>query len=295
MKDIPVPVEALNDVLPGSPWQPEHAARYNALNALLRQEELPRSAGPVSGGNGEILLPVRNITDEVLPGGGAVEISPEPQPEQGVNFRRPVLFGRTVSEETLFWGIATEDIAPGYGGLVQVGGAAVVSGVRGNPDRYVVPKPDGYYHFSSTGRAEVLYRASWVYPDAVVFLGGGGGGAVFNGMFAVTENEDGTVTVSDGMAITTFNDGPRPVPGTTLSTPSRTGLLYVVLNARLASGGRWDFSFSVERSNADHGYIPGEQITWAIARLTTTGTPAYPFAQLWQGGLIDFSSRYYLG
>ena len=27
-----------NDVLPGDPWQPEPAARYNAVNELLRQE-----------------------------------------------------------------------------------------------------------------------------------------------------------------------------------------------------------------------------------------------------------------
>ena len=292
MNDIPVPVEALNDVLPGSPWQPEHAARYNALNALLRQEERSPSAGPVSSGNGEILLPVRNITGEVLPGNKPVEICVDPPSGDGINFRRPILFGRAVSDGSLFWGIATEDIAPGYGGLVQVSGVAVLESVRGTPARYVVPKPDGLYHFSSTGRAEVLYRTDYLtYPTAVVYLGGGAGGSTYNGMFAVTENEDRTVTVGGGLAITTFSEAPKTVEGTTLPAPDRSKLLFLLLNARLESG-TWRFSFSIEESSTVKGYVPGEQICWHIARLTGGD---YSFAQLWQGGVIDFSSRYYLG
>lgn len=292
MKDIPVPLEALNDVLPGSPWQPEPAARYNALNALLRQEETLCSADPVFPRSGEVLLPVRNITGELLPGGGAVEICADPRPGQGIASQRPVLFGRAVTDACLIWGIAAENIAPGHGGLVLVGGAAVVRNVLGTPDRFVAPKPDGKFYFSARGRAEVLYRTAAGNPDAVIFLGGGGASG-YDGMFAVTENGDGTVTVGGGMAITVFGEGPKTVEGTTLPKPSPDGLLLALLNARL-EGTRWNLFFSIGRSMYD-GYIPGEQICWPLAQLTSDGPPAHSFVQLWQGGVIDFSSRYYLG
>lgn len=289
MKDIPVPVEALNDVLPGSPWQPEHAARYNALNALLRQEEFPCSADPAPSRSGETLLPVRNITDEVLPGNKAVEICPDPRPGQGVDFRNPMLFGRAVAEGCRLWGIAMEDIAPGHGGLVQIGGLAVVGMVQGTPDRFIVPKPDGRYYFSNSGRAEVLYRTSDSDPVAVVCLGGGGGSG-FNGMFRVTENFDNTVTVDGGMAIVRFSAGPQSVEGTTLQRPvSPSGKQFVMLNATL-QGESWILSFSIEPA-VDNGYVAGSRICWPIARLTTLNNP---FAQLWQGGMIDFGSRYYV-
>ena len=291
MKDIPVPVEALNDVLPGSPWQPEHAARYNALNALLRQEESASPAESAPSRSGEVLLPVRNITDEVLPGSRAVEICPDPQPGIGINFLRPMLFGRAVTGESQFWGIATEDIAPGHGGLVQVGGAAVIRGVRGTPNRYVVPRSDGDFHFSPGGRAEVLYYVPGGQDQAVIYLGGGGA-AGYTGMFGVTENEDNTVSVGGGTVLTSFNYGFLTIEGTTLQRPVvENQLQYAVLNA-LYTGGGWQLSFSIESGDINRGYIPGENICWHLARLS--GGSRYPFVQLWQGGMIDFSSRYYI-
>ena len=237
-----------------------------------------------------MLLTVRNVGEELLPGGTAVEISPEPRPGEGVSFQRPMLFGRAVAGEECFWGIATEDIAPGHGGLVQVGGIAVIRGVRGTPNRFAAPKPDGYIHFASAGRAEVLYHTSYSSAsDAVIYLGGGAA-AGYGGMFGVTENEDDTVTVGAGMAITAFREGPKFVAETTLRKNASGRLLLVLLNARL-EGGEWDLFLSIGEGLTG-GYIPGRQICWPLARLTSGG---YSFAQLWQGGVIDFSSRYYLG
>ena len=290
MKDIPVPVEALNDVLPGSPWQPEHAARYNALNALLRQEESARSAEPAPYRGSEVLLPVRNITDELLPGSGAVEIRPEPRPGLGIDSLRPMLFGQAVTAECRFWGIATEDISPGHGGLVQIGGAAIIRGVHGTPDRCVIPKPDGYFHFSSGGRAEVLYRTpDSTLPDAIIYLGGGGGG--YTGMFAVTENSDNTVTIGGGMVLVSYNEPLFSMEETTLPRPTYSGLQYVLLNA-VRQNGLWNVYFSVENGNMNRGYVPGERICWHLARLSYGDR--YPFVQLWQGGVIDFTTRYFI-
>lgn len=292
MKDIPVPVEALNDVLPGSPWQPEPAARYNALNALLRQEGSALPAEPAPCRGSEVLLPVCNITDELLPGNKAVEISPDPRPGTGINSLRPMLFGQAVSEECRFWGIATEDIAPGHGGLVQVGGAAVIRSVHGTPDRYIVPKPDGYFHFASTGRAEVIYRtSSSLLPDAMIYLGGGGNEGGYTGMFRVTENGTESVTIGGGMVILSFNEQIISMEGATLSRPGFSGPVYVLLNA-VRTGGTWNTYFSVEGASLSAGYVPGERICWQLARLTYGDR--YPFVQMWQGGVIDFTTRYFL-
>ncbi len=289
MKDIPLPVEALNDVLPGSPWQPEHAARYNALNALLRQEDPARPAAPAPSRGSEVLLPVRNITDEPLPGGQAVEICPDPQPGLGVYFQRPMLFGRAVTAECRFWGIATENIAPGRGGLVQVGGPAAVYGVEGSPDRYIVPKPDGGFCYSTSGRAEVLYYNPQGYGSALVYLGGGGSSG-YTGMFAVRENSDGTVTVGGGMMIKSYYEFPITVEEATLQRPATNSYQqFVLLVVELRGAHR--IYFSIENGYGNEAYIPGEQICWTLARLSKGNIP---FAQLWQGGMIDFTSKYYL-
>ena len=292
MKDIPLPVEALNDVLPGSPWQPEHAARYNALNALLRQEEFSPSAEPAPFRGSEVLLPVRNITDEVLSGGRAVEICPDPQTGLGINFLRPVIFGRAVTAECRFWGIANEDIAPGHGGLIQVGGPVVIHGVEGSPDRYIVPKPDGGFRYATSGRAEVLYHDGQSDGSAYIYLGGGGSSG-YTGMFAVTENGDNTVTVGSGMVIKSFYEYPIEVPGATLQRPAASAdyQQFVLLIVELGGAKRIYFSIATGSGYSNEWYIPGVQICWTLARLSKEFTP---FAQLWQGGVIDFTNKYYL-
>lgn len=112
------------------------------------------------------------------------------------------------------------------------------------------------------------------------------------GMFRVTENGDGTVAVGGGTVLTSFNYGFLTIEGTTLQRPVvENQLQYVVLNA-LYTGGGWQLSFSIESGDINRGYIPGENICWHLARLS--GGSRYPFVQLWQGGMIDFSSRYYI-
>jgi len=293
MKDIPIPAEALSDVLPGSPWRPEPAARYNALNALLRREE-EEPVSPVTGsGIGELTVPLFNISEEDLPAEKPVEFVADPREGRQADAFSPLTFGRPVTaEEDILWGIARENIAPGHIGSVQIGGIAAVRGVQGSPARFVTVRPDGRFHFAETGRAEVLYRTG-VTNDALIFLGGAGS-ASCGGMFAVHENSDGSIGVAGGV-VRVGETGLCEVEPATLPRPERVSgwHYYVLLLARReADNGReWRFFFSVG-DDPEAGYIAGEQLCWPLARLA--GGPREPFLQLWQGGMIDFSLRYYL-
>ena len=63
-----------NDVLPGDPWQPEPAARYNAVNELLRQERFTTPAAPLWSRGELTCINVLNTSDQPLLFNRAVQI-----------------------------------------------------------------------------------------------------------------------------------------------------------------------------------------------------------------------------
>lgn len=116
--------------------------------------------------------------------------------------------------------------------------------------------------------------------ESTATAAGGSAAAPAGGMFQVRKNPDGTVTVTAGIALISPGYGPAEVAGTTLQgSPG-----YLMLNATRADRALF---YSVESTIAA-GAIPGERMTWPIACLGPT------FAQLWTGGMIDFSVRYYV-
>lgn len=105
-----------------------------------------------------------------------------------------------------------------------------------------------------------------------------------SGMFRVTENVN-TVTITGGLAF--IGGTPEIVPAGTLTRTSPNTQLYVLLVRPY--GGVCSFAFG---STPESGYNPGGQVCWPLARLTDGGVA---FTQLWQGGMIDFALRYYMG
>ena len=115
----------------------------------------------------------------------------------------------------------------------------------------------------------------------------------YDGMFAVRENDDGTVTVNGGFVDLTpiGPNAPREIAGSTLQKPEveyPTSQLFVLLTARYVLG-LWQLAFEI--STDGRLYTPGELISWPLARLSS---PGKEFVQLWQNGMINFSDRYYL-
>ena len=112
---------------------------------------------------------------------------------------------------------------------------------------------------------------------AAVLLGGGSSGGGYDGMFAVRENDDGTVTVN-GCFVDLAPSGPnspQEISGATLQRPAAAGSasqLFVLLTARIVSGS-WQLSFEITDNR--RLYTPGEVISWPLARLSTPGKEYY--------------------
>ena len=316
MYDLIPPCGALHDVAPGDPWQPEPAARYNAVNELLRQENafLPPQTEQKRPGRGDILY-VSNISDKVLPVNSAVEIETWNAPEQvyGPSYRNIYAYGKPVENVRGFWGVALENIHPGMMGPVQVSGIAAVDvpekdfEVRINPNSivehkvrqsYIHPGRDGRFHPGTWGGAEVI----WVnprMPQVLVRLGVRSND--YEGMFAVFENGDRTVTVKGGETDLLYG-----VNGTALSIVEDTVLPveynYAGQNGRticLAAkwdGKRWNCQILSLKDWAQSLYIPGEQIYWELARYAGVRSDGTLLAlqQVWTGGIINFRDRYYI-
>ena len=291
-----VPFEALVDVVPGEPWQPEPAARYNALNELLRQG----SSGENTYGGWNILsdtsVNLVNVSDKTIKIYSPVEILPyDRHYPYYLDFRNLQIYGQPVQNLDCIWGVAMENIAPKHAGPVQIAGVAFLYGVKGTPERFidVVPQVDGsvQYEYAKSGRAELLFIDD--NERAAVLLGPRGSN-VYNGLFAVIDNGDRSFTIKGGW--TDVRDERGYWIDDTVFTPSSSGGGRICLAADWGDSNYWTFSY-VSDLNIESHYIPGRRIFWELARYDgfsdKTGK-ALNLRQTWQGGMINFKDRWYL-
>ena len=106
------------------------------------------------------------------------------------------------------------------------------------------------------------------------------------GMFRVSEDlSAGTVTITGGLCLLSSKlfEGPLSVDGDTLPRGNNI-IAYVVLT--YTGGG--DLSFEIT-SGINTAYVPGTKLCWPLARLSYSNNP---LVQLWQGGMIDFTTKY---
>ncbi|MBO5792455.1 MAG: hypothetical protein J6S54_08285 [Lentisphaeria bacterium] len=316
MYDLIPPCGALHDVAPGDPWQPEPAARYNAVNELLRQENafIPPQEEPKRPGRGDILY-VSNISDKVLPVNSAVEIETWNAPEQvyGPSYRNIYAYGKPVENVRGFWGVALENIHPGMMGPVQVSGIAAVDVPekdfevtldaytmfeRKVRQHYIFPGRDGRFHTGTWGGAEVIW-ANPRMPQVLVRLGARSND--YEGMFAVFENGDGTLTVKGGETDLVYGDNGAD-SAIIKDTLLPVEYVYAGDNGRVIclvarwDGKMWNCQVLSLKGRAQTLYIPGEQIYWELARYAGVRSDGTLLAlqQLWTGGIINFQERYYI-
>ena len=303
MYQIIPPYGVLNDVFPGDPWQPEPAARYNAVNALLRQEfhETPQvQEFPVSN---PALVDVLNTSEKLLPRGSAVQIDTGAASGHDSVLPESDLYvcGKPVDNEESVWGVALEDIPPGGGGPVQLYGVVALKDVLGqNPahgpagfildskSKFVYAGLDGRFHFGNRGRAEVLWY-DWGNDLTVVMLN-----ALsfrYAGMFAVLDNGDGTFTVTGG---TTDLYNASDLEDTVLPI-DRNGTL-VCLTAVLENTA-WKLGVEITASRDGANLcIPGEKIVMPLARYNGVDNSGHcnDLVQLHHGGMVSFREIYYI-
>ena len=128
--------------------------------------------------------------------------------------------------------------------------------------------------------------AGTVIENTATASGGGAAAVPAGGMFQVTENPDGTVTISGGVCL--LRGGANAVMST-------------VQGATLQRGQNENYALLVYTKNSGvslvlapeigNYYNPGTQISWPLAQLSIGSTK---LIQLWQGGMIDFTLRYYI-
>lgn len=315
MYNLIPPYGTLQDVVPGDPWQPESAARYNAVNELLRQEPLAAFPQQVKFKDGNVLY-ICNVSDRQLSARSAVQIDSDFAPSNvpGPNFRNICAYGKPVENIHCFWGVALENIPPGMSGEVQISGIAAVdipetdfeitlndqtSWRRKIRQNFVFPGLDGKFHCSTRGGAEIVWFCDRS-ETALVKLGVRS--QDYNGMFAVIENGDGTLTVrggetdlipgSAGRNMGFIEDTVIPVK----FSPHHNNGSYICLVAKWKNQ-QWELEVVSTKDGAYTLYIPGEQIYWELARyddVSRDGKTLKGFQQLWTGGVINFRDRYFI-
>ena len=303
MYEIIPPYGVLKDVSAGDPWQPESAARYNAVNELLRQSFRERAEYPEFPVSDPAVVDVLNTSQSLLPRGSAVQIDTGAASEHTSVLPESDLYvcGRAVEDQEKVWGVALEDIPPGDGGPVQLYGVVALKDVQGqNPahgpagfildarSKYVYAGLDGKFHFGNRGRAEVLWY-DWGNDLTVVMLN-----ALsfrYAGMFAVLDNGNGTFTVTGG---TTDLYNASDLEDTVLPI-DRNGTL-VCLTAVLENTA-WKLGVEITASRDGANLcIPGEKIVMPLARYNGVDNSGHcnDLVQLHHGGMVSFREIYYI-
>jgi hypothetical protein len=310
MNEIIPPYGFLNDVLPGDPWQPEPAARYNAVNELLKKEfSTGQSKGFFFHQSSSGFLTVKNTSDKEIVSGSAVKIDTDCAVTgfSRIAFNDPFVCGHPMTDSKGFWGLASEKIAPGHAGVVQISGAAVIRNLKGAytfPDKpvnttwkrneYVFTGNDGTFHLGSHGRARVLFYDK-DSRCAIVLLGECS--PAYDGMFAVSDNGDDTLTVKGGITdLDKFYSSASSFAETTLPVVIHNSEWHYVCLIAAWSEGRWQLSVDIHRYPDSYFYIPGEKIFIPLARYMGARDDGYvrDLVQLHQGGIVNFRERYYI-
>lgn len=118
------------------------------------------------------------------------------------------------------------------------------------------------------------------------------GSASYNGMFAVTDNGDGTATIKGGLAQIEFAGVPKYIEDATVAY--YYGYHICLIARRDGFREAWKLSFvSVETGDDKYLYVPGTQMYFELAGPSWIDDHA-SLVQYWQGGMIRFSDRYYV-
>ena len=310
MNEIIPPYGFLNDVLPGDAWQPEPAARYNAVNELLKREFVSEADNPhVSRRGSSGFLTVKNTSDKEIVMGSAVKISTECAVTgfSRISCNDPFVCGAPMTDGIGFWGLAVEQIQPGGTGVVQVSGVAVIRDLKGpytfpvtfydhhlKKNEYVFPGKDGFFHLGSHGGARLLFYDK-DSCNAVVLLGSVSD--TYNGMFAVCDNGDGTLTVKGGDTdLDNFYSSNAWFKDTVLPVICETSEWHYVCLIASWSDSSWHLSADIHRYPYSYFYVPGEKIFIPLARYSGINSDGFirDLVQLHQGGCVNFRERFYI-
>lgn len=298
-------------VTPGAPFVPS-AARENAINEMLNAFNGIDGrwwGGPIRH---DTTLYVANNTDKTLGIGTPVQTDTFFAPEGfgHIDQRNPCAYGGPVTDKRAVWGVALEEIKPNEAGPVQMYGVALLKDIQGkyynalelrdgselveSKNNFIYAGLDGKYHFAQWGRAEILWYDEWSRAAFVLL---GGRRYPYSGMFAVTDNGNGTLTVKAGETdLSGYPAGMARIDDTVIPATVSGQDNYISLNASRLNGERYYWKLEVKHGKGPNAhYVPGEVMCWDLARYRGIDDSGhiYDLVQLWQGGPINFKDRYY--
>jgi len=205
-----------SDTVPGTPFTGESAARFNAVNSLLRSAGVPvaeNSAPPT-----DFRLNFINTSSQNIPAFSPVAVN-SVSPGTGKDWfdGQNVVSGIPAADESLPWGIALEDVAPGQMGIAAISGLipAYFSG-----EGPFVTVSNGELISAAGGSARVLINCREdgcgnLLPGMLL---SGGTAAIpaadeYNGIFELRALSRNTVRITNGREPDSACCGYTDVPG----------------------------------------------------------------------------------
>lgn len=126
------------------------------------------------------------------------------------------------------------------------------------------------------------------FLDDAPAVGGG-----YDGMFAVTDNGDGTATIKGGWAQIGFAEVPKYIEDATVAYYYGYHLCLIARRDGVREAWKLSFVSVMLPGNVKDLYVPGTQMYFELAGPSETDDHA-SLVQYWQGGMIRFSDRYYV-
>lgn len=185
------------------------------------------------------------------------------------------------SDDTVFFAIAEESIAPNRFGRALLSGPVILD-IAGTPQKFIKPTASGWYVFSENGMCRVLQVKG---ENVCVLLSGGGfinsADNEYNGMFKIVDSGNGTINVVNGADITSQYCGETDIGKVPIMSMSKSNNKNVYLIGTYNSTEE-KYVFNVKTS-----YSSGEMY-WLLGSIDNTGN----LTQIWTQGAIYFAWRF---
>ena len=209
------------DVSPGEKWQPEAAARYNAVNRVLNEYSDLKPSGIVPNQSGMVIADFKNVSKQVIEAYTAVAVAGNASLMSSTELESRLdgfclVNGTPAVSEDYPWGISLDEVQPGeYGRMVLVG---TVPAVFTGYGKRVTPTVNGLTA-GDAGSAWIISKPINSYPEKESYPGmillGGGSAAVDNyyGPFKLLAKSETEVEVMNGALEDAAYCGICDVPG----------------------------------------------------------------------------------
>lgn len=271
------------DTVPGDRIQPESAARYNALNALLRASDCGSKLRPTAPCRYGLTVDVYNISADPIAAFCAVQFDGTVHRNYPATSQLPGFDVVPAESPNLPWGIATGDIAPGTWGTAFISGAAPAFFAHTSAGKAqdfeigtkLVPSPTGLSPRGDCGAIilcpEEQTDAETISPGVILL---DGITTAYTGAFAVTCLSFAERKYSIAAGSTVF-PGLEQLPETEVTFSSLNGSIWLVISYTFNADGNPEYTAEYI---ADTSIDETDSFAFELAKIGTHGA----ITQVWR-------------